>query len=74
MALVHELPSAVTKESIFRIPVPAKISYVAEKDMAEAVTQNMASSACLKLAVLRLFRAQSVSKSTYICDWVKAAK
>ena len=39
------LPSTVTKESIFRIHVPAKISYhVPENSMAEAVTRDMSSS------------------------------
>ena len=47
------LPSTVTNESIFRIPVPAKIScHVPEKNMAEAVTPDMASSDWLKLAAL----------------------
>ena len=47
------LPSTVTNESIFRIPVPAKIScHVPEENMAEAVTRDMASSDWLKLAPL----------------------
>ena len=64
------LPSTFTNESIFRIRVPAKIScqYVPEKNMAEAVTRDMASSDWLKLAALCLFRAQSVSKNKSICD------
>ena len=42
------LPSTDTNESIFRIPVPVKISHVPEKNMAEAVTRNMASPIWLK--------------------------
>ena len=57
------LPIRPTNESIFRIPVPAKISFhVPEKNMAEAVTSDIAPSDWLKLAVLCLFRTQSVSK------------
>ena len=57
---------------IFRIPVPAKIScHVTEKNKAEAVTRDMASSDWLKLAALCLFRVQSVSKNK--C-WGKSAK
>ena len=45
------LPGTVTNESIFRIPVPAKITYhVPEKNLKEAVTRDMASSDWLKLA------------------------
>ena len=63
------LPSTVTNESIFRMPVPAKIScHIAEKDMAEAVMRDMASSDWLKLAALCFFLAQSVSKNKSICD------
>ena len=52
---------AVTNESIFRIPVPAKIScYVPEKNMAEVVKREMASSDWLKLASLCWFRTQSI--------------
>ena len=59
----------VTNESIFRIPVPAKISrHVPEKNMAKAITRDMAFSDWLKLAALCLFRAQSVSKNKSICD------
>ena len=59
----------ITNESIFRIPVPAKIScHGPEKDMAEAVTRDVASSDWLKLAALCLLRAQSVSKNKSICD------
>ena len=61
------LPSTVINESI---PIPAKIScYVPEKkNMAEAVTSDMASSDWLKLAAICLFRAQSVSTNKFICD------
>ena len=53
------VPSTVTNESIFRIPVPAKIScHVPENNMTEAVTRDMASSDWLKLEALCLFRAQ----------------
>ena len=39
------LPNTVTNESIFRIPVSAKIScHAPEKNMAEAVTRDMVSS------------------------------
>ena len=58
------LPSTVTNESIFRIPVPAKISYVPEKNMAETVRRDMAFSDWLKWAALCLFRAQS----KFTCD------
>ena len=68
MAWVGSPPQS-QNESIFRIPVPAKIScYVPEKNMAAAVTRAMASSDWLKLAALCLFRAQSVSKKKSICD------
>ena len=63
------VPSTVTNKSIYRIPVPAKISCVVpEKNMAEAVRRDMASSGCLKLAALCLFCAQSVSKNKSVCD------
>ena len=63
------LPSTVTNEAIFRIPVPAKIScHVPEKNITEAVTRDMAFSDWLNLAALCLFRAQSVSKNKSICD------
>ena len=69
------LPSTVTNESIFRIPVTAKIScHDPEKDMAEAVTHDMASSDWLKFATLCLFRAQSVSKNKSICDCAGAPR
>ena len=59
------LPSTVTNDSLFRIPVPAKIScHVSDKNMAEAVTRDMVSSDWFKSAALCLFRAQSVSKIT----------
>ena len=61
------------QSQIFRIPIPAKISrHVPEKNMAETVTRDMASSYWLKLASLCLVRAQSVSKSKSICDCVGA--
>ena len=61
------LPSTVPNESIFRISVPAKIScHGPEKKV--AVARHIASSDWLKLAAFCLFRAQSVSKSEYICD------
>ena len=51
--------STVTNESIFRIPVPAKIiCHVPEKNMAVAVTRDIASYDWLKLAALCFFRAQ----------------
>ena len=51
------LPSTVSNESIFRIPVPAKTScHVPEKKMAEAVTRDSASSDWLKLAALCFFK------------------
>ena len=68
------LPSTVNFESIFKIPVPAKIScHVPVKkkkkeNMTEAVTRDMASSDWLKLAALCFFRAQSISKNKLICD------
>ena len=63
------LSSTVTNKSIFRIPVPAKIScHVPEKNMAKAVTLDMASSDWLKLSALFLFLAQGVSKNKSICD------
>ena len=66
------LPSTVTNESIFRIPVPAKIScYVPEKTW-QKQTRDMASSDWLKLAALCLFRVQSVSKNKFICDCAEA--
>ena len=53
------LLSTITNESIFRIPVPAKIScHVSEKKMAEVVTRDVPSSDWLKLVALCLFRAQ----------------
>ena len=56
-------------ESIFRIPVPAKGScHVSEKNMADAVARDMASSDWLKLANVCLFPAQKVSKNKSICD------
>ena len=65
----------LTNESIFRIPVPAKIScHVPEINMGEAVTRDMASSDWLKLAALCLFRAQSVSKNKSICDCAGARR
>ena len=55
------LPSTVANESIFRIPVPAKIScHVPQKNMQEAVTRDMAYSDWLKLAALCLLGAQSL--------------
>ena len=65
------LPCTVTNESIFRIPVSAKIScHVPEKNVntTEAVTRDMASPDRLKLADLCLFHTQRVSKNKYICD------
>ena len=62
------LPRTFTNESIFRIPVPAKISCHVPKNVAEAVTRDMASSDWLKLAALCLFWAQRVSKNKSICD------
>ena len=60
---MNGLPSTVTNQSIFRIPIPAKIKcHVPEKNMAEAVTRDMASSDWLKLAAFCLFRAHGVSK------------
>ena len=67
-----ELLSTVTNESILEYPFPRKSVVIAlkkkKKNMAEAVTRDMASSDLLKLAVLGLFRAQSVSKNKSICD------
>ena len=55
------LPSKVINESIFRITVPSKIScHVPEKNVAEAVTRDMASSDWLKLVAFFLFRAQYI--------------
>ena len=39
-----------------------------QKNMAEALTSDMAFSDWLKLAALCLFRAQSVSKNKFTCD------
>ena len=62
-------PQHSYNESIFRIPVPVKISFhVPEKNMAELVARDMASSDWLKLAALCLFRSQSVSKKKSICE------
>ena len=70
------LPSTVTNESIFRIPVPAKISrHVSEKNMAEAVTRDIASSDWLKLAALCLFRGQRLQKiNPFVTVLCKTAK
>ena len=46
------LPSTVTNESIFRIPVPAKISCHVPEKHDRAVTRDVASSDWLKLAAL----------------------
>ena len=63
------LPSTVTNESIFQIPVPAKISCrVPENNMTDVVTRDMASSDWVKLQKLCLLRTQSVSKNKSICD------
>ena len=54
------LPSTVTNEYIFRTRLPAKIScHVPDKNIAEAVTRDMASSDWLKLAA---------PKNKCICD------
>ena len=61
-------PSTVTNESILRMYVPAKIScHVPEKNMAEAVTRDMASSDWLKLAAL-CFARKVYRKINPICD------
>ena len=57
-----ELPSTVTNDAIFRIPVPARNSCHLH-DMEEAVTRDMASSNWLQLSALCLFHAQSVPKN-----------
>ena len=63
------LPSTVINESIFRIPVPAKISFhVPEKNMGEAVTRDMASSDWLKLAAFVCFSRKVYLKKKSICD------
>ena len=64
------LPRTVTNESIFRIPVPAKIGrHVPEKNMSGAFTRDMAASSdWLKLVALCLFCAQCVSINGSICD------
>ena len=49
MPWVGSSPQSQIHESIFRIPVPAKINcHFPEKNMAEAVTRDMASSDWLK--------------------------
>ena len=68
-------PAQSQNKAIFRKTVSTKIScHVPEKNMAEAVRCNMASSDWLKLAALCLFRAQSGSKkeNKSICDCVAA--
>ena len=60
---------AQSQMSLFlEYPIPRKTVVVSLKNMAEAVTRDIVSSDWLKLAVLCLFRAQSVSKNKSICD------
>ena len=50
-------PSAVTNESLFRIPFPAKIScHVPEQNMTKVVTRDMASPDWLKWRPFVCFR------------------
>ena len=59
-------PAKSTMSLFLEYPFPRK-SLVSEKNIAEAVTRDMAPFDWLKLAVLCLFRVQSVSKNKSIC-------
>ena len=67
MALVGS-PAKSQMSLFLEHPFPRKSVVMSLKEMAEAVTNDMASSDWSKLAAICLFRAQSVSTNKSTCD------